>query len=361
MSLQGKIYIYSTKTNNGYDYDLGTSFAAPQVAGVAALMLSVNPTLTPSQIQSKLRSTCTKLSGYTYTNGWNTYVGYGLLNAYAAVCSALSAGDIVGPNFICSYGQYHIENLPSGVTVSWSLSNNYYNNGFNLIPSYPTTGHCRIVRNPNHDLENATLTAEIKYNGVTVKTLTKTGIYAYEGFRGHYVSGNISSDIDYTYILHVTPNYNTIITSHNFLGATVSYSSSGTTPLYWGFSPSSGEIDVTMPSNNNNIPIVLNIDDVCGNQYTLYLFPTSYNSMNVSYGDSSLTVSLNEDGDNSETMRSNEPWTMEIRNAMTGELLTTQNSSIRSTTISTAGWPKGMYVVRVTIGNEVLTDKVVIK
>ncbi|MBR5392340.1 MAG: T9SS type A sorting domain-containing protein [Prevotella sp.] len=29
--------------------------------------------------------------------------------------------------------------------------------------------------------------------------------------------------------------------------------------------------------------------------------------------------------------------------------------------MSTAGWPKGMYVVRVTIGNEVLTDKVVIK
>ena len=271
-------------------------------------------------------------------------------------------GDIVGESFICSYKDYYVDNLPPGYNVSWNLSNSYYNNGFNLIPSYPTTGHCRIVRNPNHDLENATLTAEIKYNGVTVKTLTKTGIYAYEGFRGHYVSGNISSDIDYTYILHVTPNYNTIITSHNFLGATVSYSSSGTTPLYWGFSPSSGEIDVTMPSNNNNIPIVLNIDDACGNQYTLYLFPTNYNSMSVSYGDNSITLTLNENGNPETGLSLDQPWTLGVSNALTGTLMATRSSmSSRSTTISTAGWPKGMYVVRVTIGNEVLTEKVIVK
>lgn len=269
---------------------------------------------------------------------------------------------IIGNSFICDYSQYYVDDLPPGYYVSWNLSNSYYNNGFNLIPSYPTTGHCRIVRNPNHDLENATLTAEIKYNGVTVKTLTKTGIYAYEGFRGHYVSGNISSDIDYTYILHVTPNYNTIITSHNFLGATVSYSSSGTTPLYWGFDPSTGEIDVTMPSNNNNIPIVLNIDDVCGNQYTLYLFPTSYNSMNVSYGDSSITLTLNENGNPETGLSLDQPWTLEVSNALTGTLMATRSSmSSRSTTISTAGWPKGMYVVRVNIGNEVLTEKVIVK
>ena len=210
--------------------------------------------------------------------------------------------------------------------------------------------------------EKSTSVAEIKYNGVTVKTLTKTGIYAYEGFRGHYVSGNISSDIDYTYILHVTPNYNTIITSHNFLGATVSYSSSGTTPLYWGFDPSTGEIDVTMPSNNNNIPIVIYIDDVCGNQYTLYLFPTSYNSMNVSYGDNSITLTLNENGNLETGLSLDQPWTLGVSNALTGTLMATRSSmSSRSTTISTAGWPKGMYVVRVTIGNEVLTEKVVIK
>ena len=359
MSLQGKIYIYSTKTNNGYDYDLGTSFAAPQVAGVAALMLSVNPTLTPSQIQSKLRSTCTKLSGYTYTNGWNTYVGYGLLNAYAAVCSALSAGDIVGPNFICSYGQYHIENLPSGVTVSWSLSDSYYNNGYNLlIPNYPSTGHCLIVRDQNHDLENATLTAEIKYNGVTVQTLTKTGIYAYDDFWGQYTSGNLSGEINYTHYFNMKPNTTTTVTSPNFDGATVTYDSSGATPTAWGFNPTNSVLNFKASAGST---VVINVVDGCQNQYTLYAHALSSYLMNVSYGDNSITITLNENGDPETGLTLDQPWKVEISNATTGELMTTRSSTSRSATINTAGWPKGMYVVRVTVGKEVLTEKVVVK
>ena len=356
--------IKSTDYNSGYNSyftDSGTSFAAPQVAGVAALMLSVNPTLTPSQIRSKLRSTCTKLSGYSYNaSGWNIYVGYGLLNAYAAVCSALSASEIVGHPLVYTSGQYDIVNLPSGVTVSWSLSDNYYNTGYNLlIRNYPSVGHCLIVRDPNHDLMNATLTAEIKYNGVTVQTLQKTGIYAYDDFWGQYSSGNLSGNINYTHYFNVRTNYSTTVTSPNLYGATVTYDSSGATPSAWGFHPDQGLLYFT--NSTPNTPVVLNVTDGCGNSYVLYAYATSQYGINVSSGDNSITVTLNEDGDNSETLRSNEPWTMEIRNAMTGELLTTQNSSIRSTTISTAGWPKGMYVVRVTIGNEVLTDKVVIK
>jgi len=63
----------------------GTSLAAPQVSGVAALMLSLNSSLTPSKIKRALINTATKLSGYTFTNGFNSQVGYGKLNAQAAV------------------------------------------------------------------------------------------------------------------------------------------------------------------------------------------------------------------------------------------------------------------------------------
>jgi serine protease len=41
----------------GADYSVGTSFATPLVAGVAALMLSANPTLTPAQLRSRLQAT----------------------------------------------------------------------------------------------------------------------------------------------------------------------------------------------------------------------------------------------------------------------------------------------------------------
>ncbi|WP_080301651.1 S8 family peptidase [Burkholderia pseudomallei] len=44
-------------TTDAYGTHSGTSLAAPQVAGVASLMLAVNPNLTPAQIAQKLAST----------------------------------------------------------------------------------------------------------------------------------------------------------------------------------------------------------------------------------------------------------------------------------------------------------------
>ncbi len=40
-----------------YSFDVGTSFSAPMVAGVAGLMLSANPYLTPAQVRSTLQAT----------------------------------------------------------------------------------------------------------------------------------------------------------------------------------------------------------------------------------------------------------------------------------------------------------------
>lgn len=46
----------STYTDS-FNFSVGTSFSAPLVAGTAALMLSVNPTLTPTQVRSTLMAT----------------------------------------------------------------------------------------------------------------------------------------------------------------------------------------------------------------------------------------------------------------------------------------------------------------
>jgi subtilisin family serine protease len=73
----------------------GTSAACPFVAGVAALVLSVNPNLSGQQVRNIIESTAQKVRTdlYSYSttkpNGtWNHQVGYGLVNAYAAVCLA---------------------------------------------------------------------------------------------------------------------------------------------------------------------------------------------------------------------------------------------------------------------------------
>jgi subtilisin family serine protease len=69
----------------------GTSFACPVVAGIAALMLSVNPSLTPQQVFNTLISTANKVGGYTYSYGRCNQMGFGRVNAYAAVQAAQAA------------------------------------------------------------------------------------------------------------------------------------------------------------------------------------------------------------------------------------------------------------------------------
>jgi subtilisin family serine protease len=63
----------------------GTSAACPQVAAVAALMLSVNPCLTAVEIEIILKRNADKVGGVTYTNGHNSGMGFGRLNAHRAL------------------------------------------------------------------------------------------------------------------------------------------------------------------------------------------------------------------------------------------------------------------------------------
>lgn len=58
----------------------GTSMATPFAAGVAALMLDVDPTLTPDEIKQILTETATRMPGYE-----DYEVGAGYINAHAAI------------------------------------------------------------------------------------------------------------------------------------------------------------------------------------------------------------------------------------------------------------------------------------
>jgi subtilisin family serine protease len=105
----------------------GTSSAAPQVAGVAALLLSVNPNLTQQQVFDIITSTADKVGGYTYSNGWSKELGYGRLNACKAVVEVLKTGNsITGPVSICSTGTFGLVNSPLNPSiVTWTTSHPY--------------------------------------------------------------------------------------------------------------------------------------------------------------------------------------------------------------------------------------------
>jgi len=82
----------------------GTSAAAPHVAGIAALVFSWCPKLTQPEVRQAIEASCQKINqyhavnnptGYVYIsvggrpNGtWNNQVGYGLVDAHAAVQTA---------------------------------------------------------------------------------------------------------------------------------------------------------------------------------------------------------------------------------------------------------------------------------
>lgn len=76
---------YASPPRGVYGFYNGTSMAAPHVAGVAALILGVSPTLTPAAVESILLQTTRDLG----TAGWDATTGWGLVDAYRAVQSAM--------------------------------------------------------------------------------------------------------------------------------------------------------------------------------------------------------------------------------------------------------------------------------
>lgn len=105
-------YNFSSNSSDISDRDYtgcfgGTSAACPHVAGVAALILAVNPALTVLQVKTIIEQTAQKVGSYNYSttighpNGtWNNEMGYGLVDAYAAVMAAIPSPCTGTTNFV---------------------------------------------------------------------------------------------------------------------------------------------------------------------------------------------------------------------------------------------------------------------
>ncbi|MET9273348.1 S8 family serine peptidase [Kribbella sp. NPDC003557] len=87
--------VYSTVPGGGYKILEGTSMASPHVAGVAALLRSVDPKLTPAQVRARLAQQANDLACPPAASGEcsgsagnNSYYGEGLVDAAEAVGAA---------------------------------------------------------------------------------------------------------------------------------------------------------------------------------------------------------------------------------------------------------------------------------
>ncbi len=113
---------YTTAPGGGYDATFnGTSASYPNAAGVAALILSVDPTLTRTEVLEYLSQGCEKIDNVEYDEDkpygkWNSYYGYGRVNAYNSV--RLAAGvDVVPPSISHKNIKSHSSTYPTKITA----------------------------------------------------------------------------------------------------------------------------------------------------------------------------------------------------------------------------------------------------
>lgn len=104
--------IWTTKMGGGYAPVSGTSFSSPVTAGVLALMMSANPTLSNNDLETLLKNSAVDLG----TPGYDQYYGHGRIDAAAAVDAATKFGvtiDTESPTASI--------NAPTGGTVSSTI------------------------------------------------------------------------------------------------------------------------------------------------------------------------------------------------------------------------------------------------
>lgn len=123
-----------------YSYFGGTSAAAPHAAGVIALMLSANPSLSAAVVKFILGGNCDKVGGEIYSGPGVTRsekMGYGRINAYNAVSSATATSGQT------AFSQQH--NDEERLQVLTSIANNsHLQDNLHVFPN-PSNGEVRIA------------------------------------------------------------------------------------------------------------------------------------------------------------------------------------------------------------------------
>ena len=170
----------SNVVSNGADADLeiptaylpyytqisGTSMACPHVAGVVALMLDADSTLTPDDVKRIIRETATRMPVYGEFE-----VGSGYINAFAAVDKVFNRSR--------DYGRFVNPSFNAQLTTTWSDPTNF---SLMYIPQPPgpqetNTNTYRFNVEPGRGLLNVVIT--FGTNAATTETGNSMGLMLY--------------------------------------------------------------------------------------------------------------------------------------------------------------------------------------
>jgi subtilisin family serine protease len=180
-----------------YDVLGGTSSATPHAAGVAVLLLSVDPTLTPSDICRILKLT----SVDNGTTGHDNRYGAGTVDAYEAYLEVIGNLPVELSSFTATVKDY-------SVILDWRTETEVNNFGFEI--------ERKVARENNWELigfveGNGSRNAPIDYSFVD-KNINKRGVFLYRlkqiDTDGSYVySGEVSVTIDLPVAFTLNQNY----------------------------------------------------------------------------------------------------------------------------------------------------------
>lgn len=129
LSLVAPWSVYTTKLGGGYAANQGTSMAAPQVAGIAALVWAKQPSLTAHDVRNMLVASAKDIG----PKGWDSTTGFGLVQAADALATKTSADPFSGNSRI---EQAKAIPLNHEISSAWSGSKNKTADWFKLNSKY---------------------------------------------------------------------------------------------------------------------------------------------------------------------------------------------------------------------------------
>ena len=386
---------YSSSTDT-LDYFMrfgGTSAACPHVAAVAGLILSINPFLSPKEVADIIESTAQKTGNYSYApnhpNGsWNNEMGYGLVDAYAAVQEAQNRLPIQGPDYVCDTAKYYLlQPSQTGETVTWSVDNGSW-----IYPHYSIIGSANqdtvyvrcermtiVPPGPHPDYMNSgntsfnnpiqSLSVTIS-NGTTSNSYTKqfrsptgdrpiisasnSAYYWRPGTTRTFSVSNCTSvpdsalhwEVKRVIIPRIGPNVTTYTYS---TGRTMSYQSIAP--------PAQGICTLDIKATNT-------LKDCLPNDTTLSFMVRSGVLLNAYDDGDQLQVTISEEDSQDsqqiqDILKMDGQFTLELWNSVHGRML---SKPVRSTNeqMNIAGFPQGVYVLRLKNGGEAIAETKVI-
>src|SRR5690606_3841579 len=140
--------VYTTALGGGYAHDEGTSMAAPQAAGAAALILAKYPDMKPYEVRNMIRQSASPIG----SSGWNEKAGYGMLRVDTALTNSYEP-DFYEPNNQLNSAAV----LPIGTMIAASLNSAQDQDWFQFTAPYTGEIEFRILADKAADLSKMKL------------------------------------------------------------------------------------------------------------------------------------------------------------------------------------------------------------